>query len=52
MLWALACGGEQGATDLLRLMKRDISLTFALSGTQKFKNLLTENKNITIKFNT
>lgn len=32
MLWALACSGEEGARKLLELLRREIFLTFALSG--------------------
>ncbi|XP_033227821.1 hydroxyacid oxidase 1-like isoform X3 [Belonocnema kinseyi] len=39
VLWALACGGEKGVKDLLELMRREISLTFALSGCSSLKKV-------------
>ena len=42
MLWALACEGEKGANDVLELMRRDISITFALAGNFSIFNLISE----------
>lgn len=39
MLWALACSGEKGAKELLELLRREIFLTFALSGCRSFNEI-------------
>jgi len=36
MLWGLVHGGEKGANEILELMKREIDLTFALTGKLKY----------------
>lgn len=40
MLWAMACEGEIGAKNLLELLKKEIHLTFALSGIVKNKKII------------
>lgn len=32
MLWGLTCGGEKGASEVLEIMRKEIDLTFALTG--------------------
>jgi len=32
MLWGLVYGGEKGASEILELMRKEIDLTFALTG--------------------
>ncbi|XP_051159080.1 2-Hydroxyacid oxidase 1-like [Leptopilina boulardi] len=39
MLWAMACEGEKGAKNLLELLKKEIHLTFALSGCRSIKEV-------------
>lgn len=36
MLWGLVHSGEKGASEILELMRREIDLTFALTGKLKY----------------
>ncbi|XP_033228770.1 hydroxyacid oxidase 1-like isoform X2 [Belonocnema kinseyi] len=39
MLWALACDGENGSKDVLEILRREILLTFSLSGCRSVKEV-------------